>query len=282
MLTVPPAPRYRMSAAPLVEAVAQVNFPIVARLRSVDGIAPLQDALFDLFPYMNQQVVQQVSLMIGPAGPAAPDAQSSTVYVFTDDDGWTLSVTVSSASLMVGPEYAGVHDFAGRFRSVCTALREAGQVRRCDRLGVRYLDLVELDDDSGEWARWFRPEIVGLAAPAISANNVISSLTETRLQHEPEGALAGLEGQVQGIIRHGVIPPGSIMKGVPPRPVDERAFLFDMDTFVTTAQPFDVQQLNEQYYALHAEIEKVFHWVVTEEGRTRFGYELVADTEDSA
>ncbi len=103
MLTVPPAPRYRMSAAPLVEAVAQVNFPIVARLRSVDGIAPLQDALFDLFPYMNQQVVQQVSLMIGPAGPAAPDAQSSTVYVFTDDDGWTLSVTVSSASLMVGP-----------------------------------------------------------------------------------------------------------------------------------------------------------------------------------
>jgi hypothetical protein len=48
MLSVPPAPRFRMASAPLVEAVAQVNFPIVARLQSLEGIAPLRDALFDL------------------------------------------------------------------------------------------------------------------------------------------------------------------------------------------------------------------------------------------
>ena len=29
---------------------------------------------------------------------------------------------------------------------------------------------------------------------------------------------------------------------------------------------------------LHANIDKVFHWAVTEAGRTQFGYELVTET----
>src|SRR3954469_3292509 len=119
MLTVPAAPQYRMTAAPLVQAVAQINFPIVARLQTLEGVAPLQDALFDLFPYMTQQVVQEMSLMIGPAGPAAPESAHTTIHQFSDDDGWTLSVTVSSATLAVqGSQYAGVHDFAGRFQRI--------------------------------------------------------------------------------------------------------------------------------------------------------------------
>jgi uncharacterized protein (TIGR04255 family) len=273
MLTVPPAPRFRMTSAPLVEAVAQVSYPIVARLQSLEGIAPLQDALFDLFPYMTQQVVQEVSLMIGPAGPAAPESAKSTIHQFTDDDGWRLSVTVSSASLSVGPQYAGVDDFAGRFRRVCAALHDIGRVRRCDRLGVRYLDLVELTEGSDEWASWFRPDIVGLASPDLSDAGLIASLTETRLQQEPMGALSG---PMLGVIRHGVVPPGSVMQGVPPRVIDQRAFLLDMDTYVQSPQPFEPERLAEQYLTLHGEIEKVFHWAVTDAGRERFGYELMA------
>lgn len=277
MLTVPPAPRFRMTSAPLAQAVVQVNFPIVARLRSVEGIAPLQDALFDLFPYMTQQVVQEMSLMIGPAGSAAPESAQTTIHQFTDDDGWTLSVTVSSASLSVGPQYAGVRDFADRLRRVCAALHDAGRVRRCDRLGVRYLDLVELTEGRDEWASWFRPDIVGLAHPDLSSASLIASLTETRLQQEPMGALSGLAGQVMGVVRHGVVPPGSVMQGVPPRPIDQRAFLFDMDTYVETPQPFEPERLAEQYVALHDEIENVFHWAVTDAGRDRFGYQLTTD-----
>lgn len=280
MLSVPPAPRFRMTDAPLAQAVAQVNFPIVAKLQSLDGIAPLQDALLELFPYMAQQVVQQVSLMIGPAGPTVPESAQSVVHEFTDDEGWTLAVTVSSATLSVGGQYSGVDDFAARFRSVCAALHDAGRVRRCDRLGVRYLDIVELEDGNDDWAGWFRPEIVGLTRPDLSSGGLVASLTETRLQQAPPGAPDGLDGQVLGVIRHGVVPPGSIMKGMPPRPVEQRAFLFDMDTSVQTPQPFDAQRLAEQYVTLHNEIEKVFHWAVTDAGRERFGYQLVGEGED--
>jgi uncharacterized protein (TIGR04255 family) len=277
MLTVAPAPRYRMTAAPLVQALAQVNFPIVPKLQTVDGIAPLQEQLADLLPYMNQQLIQQVELLVGPAGPAAGSAQSGTIYVFTDDDGWSLQVTTQSATLSAdGASYRGVDDFRRRLQTVWAALREAAGVRRCDRLGVRYMDIVQFE--GADWAKWFRSEIVGLASPELSGDVLASSLTETRLRSELGKAFAGQTGQIEGVIRHGVVPAGSLMQGIPPRPIGQPSFILDMDTFVAAAQPFQPQRLAEQFTELHANIDKVFHWAVTEVGRKQFGYELLTET----
>ncbi len=277
MLAVASAPRYRMTAAPLVQALAQINFPIVPKLQTVEGIAPLQERLADLLPYMNQQIIQQIDLLVGPAGPAASNAQSGTIHIFTDDDSWSLQVTMQSATLSVdGSNYRGVEDFRQRLETVWVALHEAAGVRRCDRLGVRYLDIVQLD--GAAWADWFRPEIVGLASPALSAEVLTSSLAETRLQSTLTEAFAGQSGQIEGIIRHGVVPAGSLMQGIPPRPIGQRSFILDMDTFVAAAEPFEPQRLAEQFSELHANIDKVFHWAVTEAGRKQFGYELVTET----
>jgi len=276
MLSVEPAPRYRMTAAPLVQAVVQVNFPIVPRLQTLEGIAPLQERLSDLLPYLNQQVVQEVSLMVGPAGPAIPNAQSATINIFTDDAGWTLQVAVGSATLFVdGEHYCGVEDFRVRLERVWDALHDGVDVRRCDRLGVRYLDIIEAVGT--EWASWFRPEVVGLGHPALSGSTLASTLTETRLRADP----SEFDGQIEGVIRHGVVPPGSVIQGVPPRPVANPSFLFDMDIFTATPEPFETRRLAEQFTALHAELEKVFYWSVTDNGREHFGYELIDETEGS-
>jgi uncharacterized protein (TIGR04255 family) len=265
-----------MTAAPLVQALAQVNFPIVPKLQTVEGIAPLQERLADLFPYMNQQIIQQIDLLVGPAGPAASSAQSGTIYVFTDDDGWSLQVTTQSATLSVdGVNYRSVDDFRRRLEAVWVALHDAVGVRRCDRLGVRYLDIVELDGP--DWADWFRPEIVGLASPALSGEVLTSTLAETRLRSELSEAFAGQSGQIEGIIRHGVVPAGSLMPGIPPRQIGQRSFILDMDIFVAAAEPFDPRRLVEQFRGLHSNVDKVFHWAVTEAGRKQFGYQLVTE-----
>lgn len=278
MLAVTSAPRYRMTAAPLVHAVAQVNFPIMPRLQTVEGIAPLQERLGDLFPYMNQQIIQQVDLMVGPAGPATSNTQSGTIHIFTDDTGWSLQTTTQSATLSVdGSNYQGVRDFRQRLETVWEALRETAGVRRCDRLGVRYLDIVQLNGTN--WADWFRPEIVGLASPRLSGEALSSTLTETRLHSNLSEAFAGQSGQIEEIIRYGVVPAGSLMQGIPPRPINQRSFILDIDTFIAAAEPFDPQRLAEQFSELHGNVEKVFHWAITEEGRKQFGYELLAEAE---
>jgi uncharacterized protein (TIGR04255 family) len=273
LLNVPLAPRFRMTDAPLVQALAQVTFPLVARLESVSGIAPLQEALADDFPYMNRNVIQQVSMLVGPAGPAAgPATEQTVVYEFTDDDGWTLSVTVASATLAVGAEYQGVEHFASRLAKVIDALRNGAGVRRCDRIGVRYLDVVEVGHDSSDWGDWFRPELIGVASPSISAGTVTAALTEVRLQQAADSATS--DWPLQGIIRYGLIPPDAVMAGVPPRPVKDRSFVLDMDTFILAPQPFDSDKLVESFRSLHAEIESLFYWTLTERGKARFGLEL--------
>jgi uncharacterized protein (TIGR04255 family) len=278
MLDLPGPPRYRMAAAPLVQALVQVNFPIVTRLQTLEGAAAVQAALGGQYPYLSQNVVQQMSLMVGPAGPAGPQTSQNVVHELTSDDGWTLTLTVSSATLSVGEDYAGVDDFAHRFTELCAALAATGDLPRCDRLGLRYLDVVEIEDADG-WQDWFQPEIVGVAAPALSQETLLSSLTETRLRKQPDGPFQALRLPVEGILRHGVVPAGSVLAGVPPRPVQQRTFVFDMDTFVTAPQPFAPEALSDQFLALHTEIEKVFHWAVTDQGKVRFGYEAIDEEE---
>jgi uncharacterized protein (TIGR04255 family) len=166
-----------------------------------------------------------------------------------------------------GEHYRGVDDFRARLERVWGVLHDTVDVRRCDRLGVRYLDIVEAD--GLEWASWFRPELVGLGHPALSGSTLASTLTETRLRADS----SEFDGQVEGVIRHGVVPPGSVIQGVPPRPVTHPSFLFDMDIFVATPERFETPRLAEQFTALHAELDKVFYWSVTDNGRKQFGYE---------
>lgn len=279
MLDLPNPPRYRMSAAPLAQALVQVKFPIVTQLQTLDGAAAVQAALGNRYPYLAQDVIQEMSLMVGPAGPAAPQTSRNVVHELTSDDGWTVTLTVSSATLSVGEEYAGVDDFTTRFSELCAALTATAGIGRCDRLGVRYLDMVEIEKADG-WQDWFQTELVGVGAPVLSKESLLSSITETRLLKQPDGPFQALRTPIEGVLRYGVVPAGSTLPGVPPRDVQQQTFVFDMDTFIAAQQSFDPTSLADQFRALHAEIEKVFHWAVTDQGRTRFGYEAIVEGDE--
>lgn len=266
VLNVDPAPRYRLADAPLAQAVVQINYPTVAALQTLEGIAPLQDELQDAFPYMQRSTMSEFTMNLGPAGPISSEPTNVVVHSFTNDTGWTLTVTPSSAALSVGSEYQGINDFAERFEHVVNALNSKGRFNRCTRLGVRYLDLVDIEADP-EWHRWFRPEFVGLADPAV-APNLVQTLTEVRLR-----SVAG-EMPVDGVLRYGVVPADSVLIGVPPRKVAERSYLFDMDMSVEPQHNVRPSALPDLFRTLHAGLEDVFHWSLTTAGKARFGYSV--------
>lgn len=271
--------RYRLARAPLAQALAQVRFPLIAHLQTLAGIAPVQDRLRELFPYMEQQRVQEFALQVGPGAVAAPpEVETSTTWEFTDDDGRLLVLAAGSATLSVGEQYEGIEDFSERFRQVLDALGAVESLRRCDRLGVRYLSLAEpppADQDS--WSRWFRSELTGWVSSGIVApdTSVTGSITQTQLVSPPVADLAVCPGDVGGVVRHGFVGPNTGIPGVPPIVSEQAAYLLDLDLFVAVPQRFDLDRLVAQFLALHSQIDRFFKWTLTEDGRDYFGYEEV-------
>jgi uncharacterized protein (TIGR04255 family) len=271
------APRYRLERAPLAQALAQVRFPLVAAFETLTGIAALQDQLIETFPYMEQKYVQGIGLLVGPGGIAASEGQSNMNWEFTDDEGRLLVIAPGSATLSVGDQYKGVEEFAERFSKVVGALGHDKRLRRIDRLGVRYLSLAEQPlGDEQAWTRWFRPEIVGWAgSDVVSGSALISSLTQIQLAAPSADASLQELGDVQGLVRHGLVPAGAVIEGMPPKEVGQLSYLLDFDMSVNTPQAFDPKSVSNQFRALHTQIDRFFCWALTDDGRIHFGYQEV-------
>jgi uncharacterized protein (TIGR04255 family) len=263
---------FLLDRPPLIQAIAQVQFPQIARLSTLAGVAVIQDALLDVFPYMQQLDVQEITMTFGPAG-ANPQASSNKVTRFSADEGWSFEITAGSATLIAEASgYTGVELFAERFGRCLQALAAVPGMRRCDRLGVRYVNAVPILEGTENWFEWFQPELTGWTRPELLASDatVIATVTESRVNRHLSGSLSWASS-VESIVRHGLIPKNSVIPLSQPRPLAHTSFLLDMDLYVSEAQVWEAALLVDQYRALHAEIEAFFYWSLTDSGKKEFG-----------
>ena len=93
----------------------------------MEGVAPIQDRLDAVFPYMSPQQVQQVALLFGPGGASAAGSPPAQVWQFDDGAGWSLNLSADTATLSVGPQYGEFSEFSD---SVPGGARRAGRGRR--------------------------------------------------------------------------------------------------------------------------------------------------------
>lgn len=278
MFGLAPVPRYRLARPPLVQALGQVRFAARAKLATMDGIAPVQEQLDPVFPYMRAQQFQQVALLVGPAGAAASGTPPAQIWHFDDGQGWSADLSPDTATLTVGPQYGEFSEFSDRFEAVIRALSEAGGVTLTDRLGIRYVNIAELppgDDDA--WRSWIRPELTGWPATDAVADGtqLVTTITQTQLTAPPTGELAGPEADIQAIVRHGLVPANTMVPGVLPSQPRGPAYLLDIDIFTEGPQPFVPEELSRQLTVLHGQIDRFFYWALTNEGAAYFGREVL-------
>lgn len=278
MFNLPDPGRYRLERPPLVLAVVQVQFPIIGRLQELAGITPIQEELRAVFPYMERLQTQQLTLAFTPGAVVQPPlAETSVGWKLTDDQGWTVLIEPGAATVSIGPSYGSIDEFAQRVELLLASLHSAGGVRRCNRLGVRYVNLAAVPpDDQQGWVRWFREELTGwIATPIVTTDTVLdSSISQTTLHSRPTGNLSVAPHQVNGVVRHGLLPAGTaipVATVTPLQPLSVPSFILDIDIFSTGPQPFDATNLARQFRAFHSEIDRFFRWSLAPEGEARFG-----------
>jgi len=278
MFGLDPVPRYRLARPPLVQAFGQVRFPARAKLATMEGIEPVQERLDAVFPYMRPQQIQQVSLLVGPAGAAASGSSQAQIWHFDDGQGWTADLSADAATLMVGPQYGEFSEFSERFEAILHALCQGARVSLTDRLGIRYVNIAELPPGGdAPWRTWFRPELTGWPATDTVADGtqLVTTITQTQLTAPPTGELAGPEADIQAIVRHGLVPPNTMVPGVLPTQPRGAAYLLDIDIFTEGPQPFAPEELSRQLTVLHGQVDRFFYWALTDEGARYFGRKIL-------
>ena len=272
MFDLPSPARYRLDRPPLVLAMAQVSYDVHARLATLEGIAPVQDHLEETFPYMQGVQEQELSFVLGPGGASVPPmAAPQQTWRFSDDAGWSLVVAPHAATVSVGSGYDSVDEIATRFRAVIDALAVGGRVRRCTRLGVRYINLAEFaPGDDIAWRTWFRPEFVGWVGKEVLTGRAVVSVAQTQVVGSASANPPGTAGPMQGIIRHGIVPENSIVPGLS-APTPHRGYLIDVDLWVDGPQSMQAEDMGQQFLALHGEIDRFFRWTVADAGKAHFG-----------
>ncbi|HKU52544.1 MAG TPA: TIGR04255 family protein, partial [Nitrospira sp.] len=173
-------------------------------------------------------------------------------------------------TLSTGQDYQGIDHFATLFAQCLSIAKEHLTLRRCDRIGVRFLDLVPDADQLGtNWQNWFKGEIVGWPASDIvgGGTSLVSSVSQTHLSsgHTVEDRVV-YPGAIQAIIRHGVANADSLIPGIPPVALATRSFFLDLDFFVAVPQKFEVDTIQEQFRGLHSQADRFFRWSLTADG----------------
>jgi len=266
-------------SAPLLQALVQIRFPLLAHLQTVEGIARLQDRLKDRLPYLSPRTGNPMALQlhIGVGGLGVDSSNSFAGWEFRDDFGHLLVVEAGALSLVAGSEYSGISRFMELFQQIVTEFAVAEQPRRYERLGVRYLSLAETElANPHEWAEWFRPELTGWVGDATilaTEAQIVSSLTQVQIAGAVDLELGEGSGVPQGVLKHGWVPRGSLLPGVPPIQTRNPGYLLDLDFFIMAPQNYDSERIVGQFSWLHGQIDRFFAWSLTEEGRTHFKYE---------
>jgi uncharacterized protein (TIGR04255 family) len=280
MFEIEPAPNYRLKAPPLALAIAQVKYPLQARFSGIESMSPIQERLDEAFPELIAVTPQQITLPIpGAPGLTAELVQgdTSTKWQFSDDVGHRFTVGTDSATLEMDSRYQDFDTFGERFRQGMQALEAGGRVKRCTRLGLRYVNIANIaPQSSGDWTRWFRTEITGwVGLDVISPDSeLMGSISQTQLRSAPVGELVKLPSDVQAIIRHGWIPAGTAFPGITIEAIPGSAYLLDTDLYLEHTQDFDADSISNQLSCLHSQIDRFFYWCLTGEGKRHFGMEL--------
>lgn len=256
-----PVPEVPLAAAPLIAVIAQIRFPPVTSITRAEFIGPFQERIRDAYPVLRQE--REATVALTPQGVHA-GGEAAPVWRFLDQSEqpeWKVSLASSFVALDTS-RYTSRADFMSRLRAVLDALAATVGPSVCDRIGIRYVDRVMLDDPEVDLSSLVKPEVLGVARvePGPQATFVHSlSDTEFRLGN------ATLRG------RWGRIPANAQLDPIHGDVVNAPSWILDLDMYERNVGNFNVDELMSSAKTFAERIYRFFRWVIRPDFLRRYG-----------
>lgn len=244
---------------PLVAVIAQVRFPPIASIAEQSFIGPFQEELRPTYPVLRPE--REVRLAFTPDGPV-PTPESNVVWRLTDiEQNWRVSLAPSFLSIDVDT-YTSRKEFVARFRAALQALHNHIKPQLLDRLGVRYVDRIELSDDVARLHRLIRPEVLGAVGHDFGDATLSRSIADSEIR-STEGIMRA---------RWGVLPAHTALDSFHGEPPATPSWLLDLDMFTSKgSRSFEVAEAAQLAELFAERIYRVFRWAVSDELLELFG-----------
>ncbi len=271
-------PSKRLRNAPLVQVLAQVVFPPMPGWEG--RLDALRSALYEVgFPRFIEGHTSEVKVGVAAQGtPPSVEHRTAAYAQFLDKDERFAFHCSESSFVLHSTGYKTFQHFVGYMERGLDALQSTMPVSVVDRLGLRYVDLVQIR--AGEsFGQYVHAGLLGFPfkeAPELGASKVGFSTESIGIT--PLGALA---------IRSAVMAPGQFsspdvdVAGLrPPAHMDPNrpSLLVDFDHFSlftgpTAAAPMDyaVPAVLAHFEALHSTAKAAFEAIVTPHAIAEWG-----------
>lgn len=229
-LSLPPYVSEHLKRSPLVLVAAQINFEDVGNL--VHGQArSLQKAMDDKY-WNSLQTAQQVRFTVTPTGPVQ-DARS-VFQLGSVDSSW--NATLSSDNIAIETRsYEGWPGMAEKLKTVAEAVASVLDPSQCLRLGLRYIDQVQMPPQYASWDVLITDSVRGLVNAPLFGDSILGS---------DQRQLLMLGNDVRCMFHHGLVAnDDSTLIG--------QQYLLDYDVFVETPRAFDPLDISKRSDVLH-------------------------------
>ncbi len=249
-----------LPSAPLVGVIAQVRFPPVLALGGeLSAVAAFQDAVRDIYPVLRSETSAELTLS---PELVALGQRAERIWRFVDlEANWRVSLASSFVSLDVA-NYTSRTEFLERFDQVLRALREKLEVKAIDRVGVRYVDRVLLEEGHPPLGDLFRGEVLGLASSDLGSGKISQTVTDTLFQTDV-GTLRA---------RWGLIPGGMVLDPLHGPAPDSPSWVLDLDMYsASDPREFVPREVTRLAGIYASRIYRFFRWAVSDEFLAYYG-----------
>lgn len=258
-LTSDPPKEIPLKNAPLVRVLAQVRFPTILAIQQLQDnnlVASFQEAIREKYPFSSVDKIQNYTV-----GSQHIERAEGVIWRFQDRDGiWQISLAPSFLSLDT-KQYSSRTKFLEYFEEALTALNQHIKPEACERVGLRYVDRIDIDqiDDIN---KFIHPEISGILSTEVG-NYIDQSFTESLLSLP--------ENEAKIVARWGKLPPKATIDPGVIEPVEQSTWVLDLDMSISERSNFDVQELRDKTNYFSKRLYTIFRWIVTDDFLSYFG-----------